>query len=184
VAAVAVSQPFLDVGDGLEIRTLEPEDAQGLFELIDAERERLRPWMPWADTTRDPDDVRAFIERVRADGDLDALGVHADGALVGGIALRVEDAGVDGELGCWIAASHEGRWIPARACRAMIAHAFGELGLHRITALVAIDNRSSHGLVDWLGFTREGVVREGHRSDAGFHDLVLYGLLEQEWRST
>ena len=177
-----MSEPFLDVGDGIEIRILQPDDAQDLFELIVTERERLRSWMPWADTTRDLSDVRVFIERMRADGALDALGIHADGAIVGGIALRIEDSGVDGELGCWIAASQEGRWIPARACRAMIAHGFGELGLHRITALVASDNRSSRGLVDWLGFTPEGLVREGHRNDAGYHDLVLYGLLEQEWR--
>lgn len=176
-----MSQPFLDVGDGLEIRFLQPDDAQELFALIDAERERLRPWMPWADTTKDPGDVRTFIERTRADGDLDALGIHAGGVLVGGIALRVEDSGVDGELGCWVSANQEGRWIASRACRAMIGHAFGELGLHRITALVATGNESSHGLVGWLGFTREGIVREGARAEKGFQDLVLYGLLEHEW---
>lgn len=183
MAAAVVSRPFLDLGDGLEIRALEMEDAERLFELIDAERERLRPWMPWADTTRSVDDVRTFIERTRAEGDLDALGIHAEGVLVGGIALRVEDAGVDGELGCWVSAKHEGRWIASRACRAMIGHAFGELGLHRITALIATGNESSQGLVGWLGFTREGLVREGARNDDGYQDLILYGLLEQEWRS-
>jgi ribosomal-protein-serine acetyltransferase len=178
-----MSEPFLDLGDGLEIRSLDPDDAKELFELILAERQRLRPWMPWADTTQSVDDARTFIEHTRVTEDLDGLGIFAEGALVGGIALRVEDSGVDGELGCWVSASREGRWIPARACRAMIGYAFGELGLHRITALVAIGNESSHGLVDWLGFRREGRVREGVRNDDGYHDLVLYGLLEQEWRA-
>ena len=176
-----MSEPFLDLGEGLEIRILEPEDAKELFELIDDERERLRPWMPWADTTRDRDDVRTFIEGARAGEDLDGFGIYSDGALVGGVGLVVEASGVGGELGCWVAASHEGRGVATRACSAMIDHAFGELGLHRISVLVAADNVRSRAFVERLGFTREGLVREGARSASGYHDLVLYGLLEQGW---
>jgi len=181
VAAIAVSDPLLDLGNELEVRVLQPDDAEELFERIVGERERLRRWMPWADTTRSIDDARSFIEHTRATEDLDGLGIFVEGALVGGIGLLFEGSGIDGELGCWVVSSHEGRGVAARACGGLIELAFGQLSLHRISVLVAADNLRSVAFVERLGFTREGLVREGTRADTGFQDLVLYGLLEQEW---
>jgi ribosomal-protein-serine acetyltransferase len=176
-----VSEPLLDLGEGLEIRVLEPEDARELFELIVAERERLRPWMPWADTTRSIDHARTFIEHARATEALDGLGIFVEGALVGGIGLLFEGSGIDGELGCWVSSSHEGRGVAARACGGLIELAFDQLSLHRVSVLVAAENLRSLAFVERLGFTREGLVREGARADTGFQDLVLYGLLAHEW---
>jgi ribosomal-protein-serine acetyltransferase len=179
--AALVSEPLLDLGDGLEVRVLGLEDAQELLSLIQAERERLRPWMPWAETTRGLDDVRTFLEHTRTTDDLDGLGIVAEGALVGGIGLLFESSGIDGELGCWVASSHEGRGVAARACGGLIQLAFDRLSLHRVSCLVAAENARSVAFVERLGFTREGLVREGARAGPGFQDLVLYGLLEQEW---
>jgi ribosomal-protein-serine acetyltransferase len=152
-----------------------------IFELIDVERERLREWMPWADATKCPDDVRTYIERTRAGENLDGLGIYVDGTCVGGMGLRFEALNGDGELGYWIGSSHEGRGLVTRACRAMIDHAFGELGLHRVTICAAPENARSRTIAERLGFTEEGLLREAERIGTGYHDLVVYGLLEHEW---
>jgi len=177
-----VSRPFLQLGDGVEIRLLQEEDAQEVFELIDAERERLRPWMPWADTTRSADEVRTFIRSNRTAGTLEALGIFVAGGFVGGTGLVPDGADpVDAEVGVWISAANEGHGLASRACRAMIGHAFGSLGVHRVTACVAPDNARSRTMVERLGFTREGVLREAGRTGSGYVDLIVYGLLEHEW---
>ncbi|HET7236056.1 MAG TPA: GNAT family protein [Actinomycetota bacterium] len=179
-----MSRPLLDLGEGLEVRVLEPDDAEQIFDLVEVERQRLRPWMPWVDPTTSPDDVRAFIDEARSSRGLGALGIFVDGAYVGGAGLRVDRRGLDGELGYWIDAAHEGHGLVSRTCRALIQHAFVEMGLHRVTICAAPDNARSRAIPERLGFTEEGRLREAERMPTGYHDLVVYGLLRQEWRAS
>lgn len=176
-----MSRPLLDLGDGIEVRFLEPGDAEDVFAVVDANRDRLRPWMPWVDPTHGPADTRAFIERVRATGSEDALGIYVDGSYAGGIGLRSDEVNGDSEIGYWIGAAHEGRGLVTRACRALIDRAFGDLGLHRVTIRVAPGNARSRAIPERLGFTQEGVLREASKTALGHHDLVVYGLLDREW---
>jgi ribosomal-protein-serine acetyltransferase len=175
-----VSTPFLDLGDGVEVRKLEPADAEEIYALVDSERERLKARMPWAEGAS-VETTRAFIEaNVSTDG-LDALGIFVDGTYVGGIGMRPEELHGDTEIGYWISSTHEGRGLVTAACRALIDLAFGELGLHRVTIRVAPDNARSRAIPERLGFTQEGVMREAGRTSLGHNDLVVYGLLHREW---
>jgi ribosomal-protein-serine acetyltransferase len=179
-----VSRPLFDLGEGFEVRVLERDDAAEVFALVDANRERLRPWMPWVDATAGPADTRAFIERDRAADGMDALGMYVDGRYVGGIGIRPDTAHGDAEIGYWIGSAHEGRGLVTRACRALIDHAFDELGMHRITIRAAPGNARSRAIPDRLGFEEEGVMREAGKSELGYHDLVVYGLLDRERASS
>jgi len=176
-----VSSPLLDLGGGAEVRILEPDDAGEVWRLVDGERERLRRWMPWVDGTTGPGDTGAFIAHARACDELDGLGIFVDGAYVGGIGLRVDAGRRDGEIGYWIGADHEGRGLVTRASRGLIGHAFGPLGLHRVTIRVGPENTRSRAIPERLGFTEEGRMREAGRGGDGPYDLVVYGLLVGEW---
>lgn len=180
-----MSRPFLDLGDGVEVRFLERVDADGLFALVDADRERLRARMPWVDGTRSADDTRAFIERGGSGQNLDALGIFAGGVCVGTIGARPDPMHGDCEIGYWIAAGHEGRGLVTRACRALIEHLFSTPDCHRVTIRAAPDNARSRAIPERLGFAQEGLMREaGWTPVTGYHDLVVYGLLEDEWHHT
>jgi ribosomal-protein-serine acetyltransferase len=139
--------------------------------------------MPWVDPTKGPDDVRAFIEGARSSRGLEALGIFVAGTYVGGTGLRVGRNEIDGELGYWIDEAHEGAGLVTRTCAALIEHAFAEMGLHRVTICAAPENARSRAIPERLGFTEEGRLREAERGGGGYHDLVVYGLLAQEWRS-
>jgi ribosomal-protein-serine acetyltransferase len=178
-----VSQRFLDPGDGVEVRKLEPDDADEIYAIVEAERERLQAWMPWAQGAT-PETTRAFIESNVASGGLDALGMFVEGRYAGGIGIRPDELHGDGEIGYWISGAYEGRGVVTRACRALIDHAFVELGLHRVTIRTAPDNARSRAIAERLGFTEEGVMREAGRTATGHHDLVVYGLLDREWKRT
>jgi ribosomal-protein-serine acetyltransferase len=173
-----------DLGDGVELRSLEPEDADTVFAAIEADRERLRKWFPWVDKTVSSAEPRAFIERSRAsETDVEAVGIWVNGELAGTIGMRVDPMGNHGEIGYWLAKSFEGRGLVTKGCRALIEHGLHELGLHRIQIEAAPDNVRSRAVAERLGFTEEAQLREAGLAAGGYHDLVVYGLLENEWRS-
>ena len=81
-----------------------------------------------------------------------------------------------GEIQMW--AAGEG-WLSRRTLRVLLGYPFGQLGCHRITAIVAKKNRRSRRLVEGLGFKLEGVAREGMRPGV---DACIYSLLKRECR--
>ena len=121
----------IDLGDGVTLRRLTLDDLPAIWALVDAERDRLRAWLPWVDTTRTIDDQRAWVESVLAhERNVEGVGMFCDGAYVGGIGLTIDEFRVVGEIGYWIGSAWEGRGIARRATRAMIDLGFRELGLH------------------------------------------------------
>ena len=68
-----------------------------------------------------------------------------------------------------------------QALEAVIDFAFNTLELHRIEADVDTENASSLGLLEKLGFRREGLFRERWFVYDEWQDSVMLGLLKQEW---
>jgi ribosomal-protein-serine acetyltransferase len=178
-----VNQIYWDLGDGAVVRTYTLDDAQALYDLIDANRDHLRPWMIWEDTTKSVDDTRTFIQScLNAPVDIEGNGIFVDGALAGGIGMEIDTMSNSGEIGYWLAKPYEGRGIITRACRRFFDLAFDELGLHRMELQAASDNLRSRAVAGRLGMREEGVWRDGIRVADGYLDSVGYGILEDEWR--
>lgn len=165
------------------LRTLTLEDAEVVFRAVDENRDRLRPYMPWEQTTNSSADVRAFIERSLASPtDREANGIWVGEDYAGSVGLRVDAAMRAGELGYWNVRGFEGQGLITNACRRLIEYGFTERGLHRIEIQAAADNHRSRAVAERLGFTFEASIRDGHRHpDGTFVDQVVYGLLEHEW---
>jgi ribosomal-protein-serine acetyltransferase len=177
-----VSRLPADLGDGASLRRLEMADLEDVWATVDASRARLEPWMPWIDATRSIDDQRAWLETVVNDpGTLDGGGLFVDGRYVGGAGLSWDPFRVKGEIGYWIAGEFEGRGIVTRATRVLVDIGFREVGLHRIEIHAGVDNTRSRAIPERLGFTSEGIQRESGRGSFGFHDQVVYSMLEDEW---
>ena len=175
-----MSRPLIDLGEGLELRFLETSDAEALQDVIEPNRQRLSARMPWAEGST-LDTTRAFIESGGSGENLDAIGIFLAGELVGTIGLRPAPMSRDAEMGYWISAHAEGQGLVTRAAQALLGYAFEQLGCHRVTIRAAPDNARSRAIPERLGFTREGVMREAGWASPGYHDLVVYGLLESEW---
>ncbi|HEY7660920.1 MAG TPA: GNAT family protein [Actinomycetota bacterium] len=172
----------VDLGDGGLLRRLTMSDLEEIWALVETERDRLGVWMPWIESTRTIDDQRRWLAGVVNDSrQLDGLGIFVDGRYAGGVGLTFDPFSIVGEIGYWIAQPYEGRGYVSRSCRAMIDIAFGELGVHRIVIRAGRDNARSRAIPERLGFTREGIARGEGRGTAGFYDLVVYAILEDEW---
>lgn len=109
--------------------------------------------------------------------------VVLDGKVIGGINLGVDKAHELAELGYSIAREHWGQGLTAEACRALIGWAFPAYDLRKIFARADEKNRGSWRVMEKLGMTREGLLRE-HRLVRGERgDEVIYGLLREEWEA-
>jgi RimJ/RimL family protein N-acetyltransferase len=74
------------------------------------------------------------------------------------------------------------RGIGTAATRAMLAHAFDDLNLHRVYLTVLADNPRAMRVYEKAGFRTEGRQREAVFKCGRYQDLVLMGLLEPEYQ--
>ena len=102
-------------------------------------------------------------------------------ALLGTVSLRRYVRDRRAELGYWLAAPAWGQGFATEAARAAVDFGFRELGLARVYAQVLAGNQASLGVVDKLGMVNEGVKRQHIQKGRRLHDVVLYGLLRDEW---
>jgi len=66
------------------------------------------------------------------------------------------------------------------ALTAILSFGFEILALNRIYAFVSVHNAASNHLLETLGFSLEGVVREKHYYKGKYYDHNLYSLLKSE----
>jgi ribosomal-protein-serine acetyltransferase len=181
-----VNPIFWELDGGAVVRSFMPDDADTLAGVIEANAERLSRWMPWVEESRRLEGARAFIERARAsEVDLEGNGIWVDRGLVGAIGMSVDTVANGSEIGYWVDEGFEGRGIVTTACRRFIDHAFRTLDLHRVTIRAAVENTRSRAVAERLGFRQEGVMRGAGRVGGDrYVDLVVYGMLQDEWPST
>ncbi|WP_227287981.1 GNAT family N-acetyltransferase [Boseongicola sp. H5] len=64
-----------------------------------------------------------------------------------------------------------------------LGHAFDHRGWHRLEGRVRAGNDASRRFHSTLGFRQEGRLRDAHRTDMGYEDVMVFGLLATEWRA-
>lgn len=175
----------LPVDDATELRLLEVRHAAAFYALVERERGRLSPWVR---SPNDLDGVPATEAKLAANmqlfvtGRAIPAGIWHEGALVGQLILfNVHPVDLTGELGYWIAGEVEGRGIVTRACRALLAAAFAELGLQRVEIRCRPENARSRGIPERLGFQREGLLRGVQRHEGRSYDAEVWGLTAADW---
>lgn len=106
--------------------------------------------------------------------------LRVDQALIGGIGLRLDPRHQRGELAYWIGVPFWGRGYCTEAARAIAAYGFNALGLNRIEALHFTRNPASGRVMQKIGMTYEGCLRQHVYRWDKFEDVAVYGLLKQD----
>jgi ribosomal-protein-serine acetyltransferase len=176
----------LKAGRRLVLRPLNLRDAKALFAQVEANRARLRAWLPWPDANRCVLDSRAYILRMRAHaraGRGQSFGLWWKERLVG-IAgfVWIDPANGSAGIGYWLAQEAEGHGLMTAAVSALLRHGFRTLQLHRIEIRAGVRNRRSRAIPKRLGFRHEGTLRQVEQLPDRFVDHAVYGLLAEEWR--
>ncbi len=174
------------IDEDTELRLIEPQHAEALNALIEQNFSHIKEWSAWLKDDRSIESTRSFIKRNltrMAEGDGFGFAIWHRGEMAGQIEYNYLDHdNRKTELGYWLGASFQGRGLVTKSCRALIDHAFGELGLNRVEMCCAVENHKSRAIPERLGFRQEGVLVQAEWMHDHFNDMVVYALLASEWR--
>jgi RimJ/RimL family protein N-acetyltransferase len=93
--------------------------------------------------------------------------------------LQFADEEVAG-LGVSVFPGARGRGVAARALRLAAIWGLRELGLQRVFAEAAADNKASIRAIEKAGFQREGTLRAHCKTHGQRHDCVMFSLIPQD----
>lgn len=170
----------------VELRQIALSDAADLYRIF-SDPQVMAYWssLPMTDPDQ-AEELVAGIERGFADGTLFEWGIarRADGRIIGTFTLwHVDERNRRAEIGFALARDVWGQGYMREALTAAIDHSFGPLDLTRLEADVDPSNDAALGLLEKLGFRREGLLRERWRVGGEVQDSVILGLLRRDWNS-
>ena len=125
----------------------------------------------------------ARIEREFAEGKSVSFAavLRESGELIGGVGLKCERAQERAEVGYMLSEEHWGKGYATEATARVLRFAFEELKLSRVNASVHATNTGSIRVLEKLGLIQEGVQRRHVYRFGEWNDLVLFGILREEW---
>ncbi len=171
-------------GPRIQLTTLTPDDAAtiagwnqhiGYARLLNTDVYRpsnetsLRQWLEKVND--EPKEIHFAIRLVESQSLIGTLGF-----------VELEWANQTAEL--YIGLGDPNQWGQGYGREAMeiaLRYGFREVNLHRIQVTVIAYNERAIALYERLGFVREGVFRQFGLRDGQRYDMLLYGLLRDEW---
>lgn len=175
----------IKVNKDLELKILQLEHAEKLFELTEQNRSYLRQWLSWLDTNLTVEDTRKFIqvglEKYENETGME-LGIWYKGILAGCIGLpQLKKDHFKAVIGYWLSEDSQGHGIMTEVVKALVDYLFEELKLNRVEINCAVGNEKSCAIPERLGFTNEGVIRQVEWLYDHFVDWNTYSILKKEW---
>lgn len=170
-----MTETFL-IGERLRLRALEPEDLDVMYALendtttwdisnlnVPYSRYVLREYIKSTQYDLFADkQLRLMMER------------KADGEVVGAIDISdFEPLHARGEVGIVVKRGFRGQGYGAEALELLCHYAFRFLGMHQLTAHVAVDNTVCLRLFKEEGFVECGCLRQWWRVEGVFKDVVV-----------
>jgi len=104
-----------------------------------------------------------------------------DRLLLGACGMELFTDHKRGELGYWLGRDFWGKGYATEAAAAVVGWGFATLALNRVSAARFGDNPASGRVLEKIGMTQEGVLRRHAFRDGVFKDMVMYGILREEW---
>ncbi len=146
------------------VRPWSPSDAILLKEAVDASREHLLPWLPWAE--HEPATIEEKIELLRGfrsgyDRDEDytlAFFNRDESRVLGGGGLHTRVGPNEREIGYWVRVEEKGKGIVTEAVSGAIRAAFEVEQLDRLEIRCDPENVASVCVAEKLGFHHDGTL--------------------------
>lgn len=169
---------------GVSLRTVEPEDAQFL------QQSHTRPEVrvPLGSQISAVHELRDRIESDDTDdgfvvcvGDTGTPPPDPDEVTRVGLVTVTDADWRRPELGYWLVPEHHGEGNGKAAVGLLVDWVFRTYDHPAVGAVAYAFNDASRGLLESLGFEREGTIRRDRFVDGEYVNTVHYGLLREDW---
>jgi RimJ/RimL family protein N-acetyltransferase len=170
-------------GERVYLRPLNGEDAELYYHMFFGEETRR---LTGTQRHITKEQISAYIDRKAGDDSavLLLISLKENDEVIGDIAIQDMDRGNrTSHLRLAIGEErHQNQGFGREALLLMLEYGFGILNLHRIELEVySFNSRAAH-LYESAGFVREGVRRQTLFYNHEYHDVVMLGMLESEYR--
>lgn len=158
-------------------------NAPGIFSLIDKDREHLRTWLPWVDSTTTADDTRKNLtERIEGFNQKKQASFYGtlNGEIVASAGFISLEDGV-GEIGYWLLSNYSGRGLMASFVKKCVEYGFGELGLKKVVIKCAEGNSKSAAIPKRLGFIQNERIETKRIRNGNEHHTLIFILDKSDW---
>lgn len=176
---------MIRVDEDLYLKPLCKEDALYIFETLNNEREYMRVWLPFVDTTTGIEVTQNFVNPSIYSID-QHFTIIFENKFVGLIGFKGTDTeNHKTEIGYWLSQYAQGKGIMIRSVLKLIEYAFDTMDMNRIQIKVAVKNDRSKQIPEKLGFYMEGIERDGELLvDNVYTDIAVYSLLKKEFKDS
>lgn len=101
--------------------------------------------------------------------------------VIGTCGLLFDSKNHTAALGYDLAQPYWRRGIMTEALTIVIRFTFLTLGINRLQAMVMPENTPSTRLLESLGFSKEGLLRQAAYFKGRYHNMICYALLKPDW---
>lgn len=170
--------------DRLLMRPLRPDDLEAIYAIF-SDPLVMKYWSspPWNSTAQAEAMIARDVKSMDTGEQLRlGLTLPEGGALLGVCTLFSFNWDCRrAEIGYSLASFAWGKGLMHEALTALINYGFTTLNLNRLEADIDPKNLASANVLERLGFTQEGFLRERWIVAGEVSDTALYGLLQREW---
>ncbi|UIZ92739.1 GNAT family N-acetyltransferase [Corynebacterium sp. CNCTC7651] len=187
--------PGLTLNDGssLALRPLTSRDGEAWMHMRTHDEDWLKPVEPTTHGTwREAHSAAAWrntylnLRRLAGDGVVVPFVIEVDGQFAGQVTLGNIQHGAVSEcwIGYWVFSPYMGRGVATAACALGTDHAFGRVGMHRVTATYLPYNPASGRVLKACGYREEGFMRRNLHIDGQWRDHHFVALNVEDYPTT
>ena len=169
------------------IRLVEREDAEVLAGLLAENREFLKPWEPersaeYLAPAGQLAEIEGLLMLCLRGEAMPFVILDDEGRVAGRLTLSgiVRGSFQSCNLGYWLAQDQTGKGFATQAVGEAVAHAFEQLGLHRVQAGTLLHNHASQGVLARSGFWQFGLAPRYLLIAGAWQDHLLFQRLNEE----
>ena len=108
--------------------------------------------------------------------------IEVEGEVVGDCSLHdIDTHNRTCDVGIALGRPHWSKGYGQEALRLLVDYAFKHYNMHRVALEALADDPRAVGCYRKVGFVEEGRLRQRDWRDGGYHDVLIMGILDEEW---
>lgn len=171
--------------ESLLLRRFTAEDAENVYNnwTSDSEVSKYMRWESHKNIEETEEKINDWLERYEKNNFYQwAITYRGSNEPIGAIGMFVvNEADLCGGFGYLVGRKYWGQGITTEALEGVIKFAFEAVGFNRVEAFHSVKNPASGKVMQKAGMKLEGSMRQKYKSNIGFEDCDMYGMIKDDY---